>query len=64
MAPLNVHGRYAAAYGNLSEIAPPQILADPTLIAMMEGAIERGQALTEGEVKQVFPGDDWEECKA
>ena len=55
-----LHARYAQAFGNLADVAPPQILARPALLDLMQAALDRGTEITEAEVQAIFPTEDFE----
>ena len=55
--------RYNAAFGNMDELAFPEIITEPQFLALLEKAVVRGQALTVAEVQEVFPDAAWEEVQ-
>jgi hypothetical protein len=52
--------RYDAAFGNLDEIALPQLLLDERFISLLEVALARNSAVTPKELEEEFPDAQWE----
>jgi hypothetical protein len=52
--------RYESEFGNLDEIAMPQVVADPKFTALLERALARGVAVSDEDLRTTWPDEDWE----
>ena len=60
----SLQDRYEAKFGNLDEIAMPQLLLNSRFAALLESALNRGVAVTDHDMETTFPDEGWEVVKA